>query len=440
MSMQACPVFDANSDLYRSIGVLKVIETAVRKHGDIVILHTRDDRDTYLLSGQQSVRFWHEHAAHLPSEIDDARSSPATTHVLLGDGAQGVSWAQVGVPLRRKLKAIAGDMDQWFEENLKGAAAAFLDEAQTPVPDLLQLCRHWSVRSLCHTIFGTAFPDTEFVDGLIQVQLFHRFMYGKTTATLQDAEKLQEYQETRAFLDRVVRTNIASAQPGDRTVLASLLEAMPAGIDLDTQIDHLRPVLFRILFEKLSFNGLNLFWALVHLAQNPELADAIAAEAISSSADDADAYPLSVAAAKETLRLYPEYSFIYRRTKQDLPFGEVMIPSQSTILISPWLLHRDERYWRRPTHFDGQRFAATNDTPACYLPFGIGPKALKQRSFALCQIAVSLRAICAAVAFSLSPECPPGNLRPFLRSELAPRGAVPVIFKRRSETQASTLN
>jgi cytochrome P450 len=383
MGMQACPVFDANSDLYRSVGVLKVIETAVRKHGDIVILHTRDDRDTYLLTGERSVRFWQDHSAYLPSEINDARSSPATTHVLLGDGAQGASWAQIGVPLRRKLTALAGDINQWFDETLRGAAAAFLAEAQSSVPDLLHLCRLWSVRSLCHTIFGTAFPDADFVNGLIQVQLFHRFMYGKATAALQEPEALEEFRETRAFLDRVVRAGIASAQPGDRTVLASLLEVMPAHIDLETRIDHLRPILFRILFEKLSFNGLNLFWALVHLAQNPELADALAAEATTHSVNEADVYPLSVAAAKETLRLYPEYSFIYRRTKQDLQFGQTTIPSQSTILISPWLLHRDERYWTNPSHFDGRRFFATSDIPSCYLPFGIGPKALKQRSFAL---------------------------------------------------------
>jgi cytochrome P450 len=431
--MQACPVFDANSDLYRSVGVLKVIETASRKHGDIVILHTRDDRDTYLLNGEQSVRFWMDHAALLPSEIIDARSSPATTHVLLGDGAQGASWAQIGIPLRRKLTTRASDIEQWFDETLEGAATKFLDEAQASVPDLLHLCRLWSVRSLCHTIFGTAFPDADFVEGLIQVQLFHRFMYGKTTAALQEPEALQEFRETRAFLDRVVRAGIVSAQPGDRTILAAFLEAMPTDLDLEAQTDHLRPVLFRILFEKLSFNGLNLFWALVHLAQNPGIAAAIAAEASAQGVNAAGAYPSSVAAAKETLRLYPEYSFIYRRTQQNLQFGELVIPSQSTILISPWLLHRDERYWENPTHFDSQRFAAEGDTPSCYLPFGIGPKALKQRNFALRQIAVSLRTICAAIEFELSPECPPGNLRPFLRSELAPRGAVPFVFKRRLE-------
>jgi cytochrome P450 len=427
MDMQTCPVFDANSALYQNLGLLKVAETAARKHGDLVILHTRDDRDTYLVSGERGLDFWRQHAGHLAAEFGDVTSSAMTMRLLLGENTEEASWARIGLPMRRKLAGIAGSLELWFDKALVRATAAFLDEAAAPVTDLRALCRLWAVRATCHPIFGTAVSDHEMADGIAQVQVFHRFMFNRNADAFKDADALEEFRKTRAFLDDAVRTGIAAARAGENTILAHLLEAMPDDIHADDRIDHLRPLLFRILFERLGVDGLSLLWALVHLAQDPDLADAIA-----NDAPDANgASGLATAVALETQRLYPELPFLYRTTSRDLDFGAISIPAQATLLFSPFLLHRDERLWDEPTRFDPSRFRNDTGHPDQFLPFGIGLNARRQTDRVSSQIAVALTNICGRFRFELAATCAPGNLRPFLRSKLMPRGVIPFDFNER---------
>jgi hypothetical protein len=433
MANQACPVFDANSELHQNLGLLKVAETAAAKHGDIVVLHLRDERDIYLLTGEQSVRFWHGHLAHLPAEFGDVASNVTTTRLLLGDETHADSWARIGLPIRRRLAALGGTAENWFDATCRHATFTFLEETACTAADLRQLCSLWAIRAVSHAVFGTAFPDSEMITGLAQVQTVHRLMSNRTPDAIHEPTILEACQRARAFLDRAVRMNMEVARPGDRTVLSALLETLPEDLDHQARVDHLRPVLFRTLFEKLNIDGLNLLWALVHLAQNPGLVDAIAEEAedaFKESLGDAGLSPLAMAVAKETQRLYPELPFIYRTTSQDLAFGAMTIPARSTVLFAPWLLHRDGRYWTDPVRFDPKRFLG-GEAPSYYLPLGVGAQARTRMRFTLLQVASSLHAICAAYELQLSPTCPPGNLRPFLRSELAPRGAVSLLFKPR---------
>ena len=434
MDMQTCPIFDANSALYQNLGLLKVAETAARKHGDLVILHTRDDRDTYLVTGERSLDFWRQHAGHLAAEFGDVTSSAMTMRLLLGENTEEASWARIGLPMRRKLAGLSGPRELWFNEALVRATAAFLDDAVAPVTDLRALCRLWAVRVTCHPIFGTAVSDQEMADGIAQVQVFHRFMFNRNADAFKDADALEEFRRTRAFLDDTVRAGIAAARLGENTILARLLEAMPDDIRADDRIDHLRPLLFRILFERLGVDGLSLLWALVHLAQDPDLADAIA-----NDAPEVNGAPgLATAVALETQRLYPELPFLYRTTSRDLDFGAITISAQATLLFSPFLLHRDERLWDEPTRFDPSRFR-NGGHPDHFLPFGLGLNARRQTDNVTSQIAAALTNICGRFRFELPATCAPGNLRPFLRSKLMPRGVIPFDFIERVVCRESEI-
>jgi cytochrome P450 len=430
MDMQTCPVFDANSALYQNLGLLKVAETAARKHGDLVILHTRDDRDTYLVSGERGLDFWRQHAGHLAAEFGDVTSSAMTMRLLLGENTEEASWARIGLPMRRKLAGIAGSLELWFDKALVRATAAFLDGAAAPVTDLRALCRLWAVRATCHPIFGTAVSDHEMADGVLLIEDFYA-RANMISDISKDADALEEFRKTRAFLDDAVRAGIAAARAGENTILAHLLEAMPDDIHADDRIDHLRPLLFRILFERLGVDGLSLLWALVHLAQDPDLADAIA-----NDAPDANgASGLATAVALETQRLYPELPFLYRTTSRDLDFGAISIPAQATLLFSPFLLHRDERLWDEPTRFDPSRFRNDTGHPDQFLPFGIGLNARRQTDRVSSQIAVALTNICASRSFSLAAAARPGDLLPAFRSILVPRGPISLWWRPRGEAR-----
>jgi len=75
----------------------------------------------------------------------------------------------------------------------------------------------------------------------------------------------------------------------------------------------------------------------------------------------------------ESLRLYPPAWVITRRTLTDLIVDEVLIPANSLVIVSPWLVHRNPKAWENPNAFMPDRFQAGAPLLG-YLPFGAGAR------------------------------------------------------------------
>jgi len=78
----------------------------------------------------------------------------------------------------------------------------------------------------------------------------------------------------------------------------------------------------------------------------------------------------------ETIRLYPSIWIIERRAIKDNEINGYHIPRGSSVLISPYLLHRHPEFWPNaeqfdPTRFDPERIAQR--PRHAYIPFGLGP-------------------------------------------------------------------
>jgi cytochrome P450 len=78
----------------------------------------------------------------------------------------------------------------------------------------------------------------------------------------------------------------------------------------------------------------------------------------------------------ETIRLYPSIWIMERRVVNDDRIAGISIPAGSTVLISPYTLHRHPAFWEDPEDFRPDRFVNDAETPAnrpAYIPFGAGP-------------------------------------------------------------------
>jgi cytochrome P450 len=83
----------------------------------------------------------------------------------------------------------------------------------------------------------------------------------------------------------------------------------------------------------------------------------------------------------EAIRLYPSIWIIERRVIENDRIGSYAIPRGTTVLISPYLLHRHKEFWPRPEEFIPERFEPDQleNRQACtrprgaYIPFGLGP-------------------------------------------------------------------
>jgi cytochrome P450 len=79
----------------------------------------------------------------------------------------------------------------------------------------------------------------------------------------------------------------------------------------------------------------------------------------------------------ESMRLYPPAWTIGRRVIQNYALAGVHMPAGSLVLVSPYVMHRDRRYFAEPLRFDPKRWTpeATASRPEfSYFPFSAGPR------------------------------------------------------------------
>lgn len=86
---------------------------------------------------------------------------------------------------------------------------------------------------------------------------------------------------------------------------------------------------------------------------------------------------------KETLRLYPSLPVFGRTVDEPVEFDGIELEAGSHVLTSPYVVHRDERWWADPETFDPSRFEGDSDRPAfAYFPFSGGRHACLGESIA----------------------------------------------------------
>ncbi|XAR65311.1 11-oxo-beta-amyrin 30-oxidase [Bertholletia excelsa] len=111
----------------------------------------------------------------------------------------------------------------------------------------------------------------------------------------------------------------------------------------------------------------------------------------------------------EVLRLYPSVLNITRKVHKKVRLGKLLLPANIQLSIAVLPLHRDPQIWGEDAHrFKPERFSegvakATNNNPAVYLPFGLGPRSCVGMNFAINEAKIALSMILQRYAFTLSP-------------------------------------
>jgi cytochrome P450 len=125
------------------------------------------------------------------------------------------------------------------------------------------------------------------------------------------------------------------------------------------------------------------------------------------TAEDAARLTHTTRVVKEAMRLYPPAWSIGRRTSQDEVIGGYLLPAGSTVIVSPWVLHRHPRHWDHPGAFDPDRFTPERQATRhryAYLPFGAGPRACIGGSFALLEAVLATALIVRAYRLTTPPD------------------------------------
>ncbi|HYO73340.1 MAG TPA: cytochrome P450, partial [Archangium sp.] len=89
---------------------------------------------------------------------------------------------------------------------------------------------------------------------------------------------------------------------------------------------------------------------------------------------------------KESLRLYPVIFMLARAPTKDLEIAGYHLPRGQMVLMPPYIIHRDEKFFPDPERFDPDRFLPEREKQLpryAYLPFGAGPHTCIGNHFAL---------------------------------------------------------
>jgi cytochrome P450 len=188
-----------------------------------------------------------------------------------------------------------------------------------------------------------------------------------------------------------------------------------------------------------------LTWALAAIDQAPGVRAELEAEwdaepDLPPDGGSAGRLPLTMAALAEALRLWPPSWMFSRRVLERLVLGERTVPAGTMCLISPYLLHRDPRWWAEPERFrpdrwlrrepgNGARFdpKVPGQPRGAYLPFGAGPRMCIGEQFAWTEAATMLAEFGRTWRLRLTEPPRPGPSSMTLR----PAGSVPATTTRR---------
>ena len=185
--------------------------------------------------------------------------------------------------------------------------------------------------------------------------------------------------------------------------------------------DALAGELATLLFAGHETTATALAWTWYALAENPAVEAALWAE-LDDVLGDRDPEPDDLprlrytdAVFSETLRLYPSASAFGRRVTERCELGGYTLEPGAGVVISPYVSHRNPRFFPDPERFLPERFA-TDDRPAfAYLPFGGGARRCIGEGFARMEAVLAIATLARRFRFERFEREPVGIASATLR-------------------------
>jgi cytochrome P450 len=328
---------------------------------------------------------------------------------IVGDSSLTIS----GEEHRRRREALHATFARGTAQHLVPQMCAIIREAGAAVAKAGRFDAHMitaplTLRLICMAMFGkdvlSSGDETAIVNAVKLVEddladeLFRVLPRSPWAAVTCRRRRAQ----AKFMMDAVVR------RVRDRATPDSAVSALTA---LGLSDGEIRDEIVTMLLAGHHTTGSAAAWILYYLAIQPGIANALAAEAASISVAGGELRPealpraeRSQAFVREILRLFPSAHWFSREVKLDMTVAGTKLKRGDALIISPWHLHRDPRWWMEPEVFDTTRSYAGR----AYLPFGVGPRACLGMGLAMLEL--QLLALEFAAAFSLrirGPVPPP---------------------------------
>lgn len=413
-----------------------------REHGPVVRIRV-PRLNVYLVSDpvaiqEAFVRTHHGYAKGWGRRNEDPNSP--TVQPLARALGQGLLTS--GPELHRRQRRLIQPM--FHRERIEGYATAFVDlaraaSAQWRDGDLRDV--HREMAELTLAIVARTVFDVELDSGVMETV---RRSLAENQATLRRSATLRGQILDRLPVPSTRRWN-AAAREVNATIYAMIEERRRAGVpgnDLLSLLlsahdeetgepmpdQQVRDEAITLLLAGHETTANALAWALNllsnHLPEQEKVHAELTALQRQPTVADLPRLRYTRAVLDETMRLYPPAWAILRHLTEQRTIGGYLLPAGSTILLSPWVVHRDAQLWPQPLRFRPERWLETDPVRHryAYFPFGGGPRQCIGNEFALTEATLVLATLLRGWRIQAAPGTPPVRPQPLVT--LRPKGGI----------------
>ena len=226
------------------------------------------------------------------------------------------------------------------------------------------------------------------------------------------------HRRARAALDEIVfdiiERRIQSGEAGN-DLLGMLLSAKDPETGEGMTATQLRDETTTLLATGHESTANAAVWVFYALAQHPEIEAKVCEEIFrvcgSDTPTDEDLRNLTYQrmVIEEVMQLDPPAWTASRTAIEDDVIDGYDIPAGSNVMVSPYVIHRNPRYWPDPDRLDPMRFSPEqqeNRPKFAYIPFGGGPRSCIGSNFAMMELQIVITMLLQAFRLELAPQPP----------------------------------
>jgi cytochrome P450 len=238
-------------------------------------------------------------------------------------------------------------------------------------------------------------------------------------------------------LDDIAYRAIAERRREPQQDLLSMLIAAQDESGQPMSDREVRDACIAVFFAGHETTACLLSWTWYVLAQRPDVEEKLLTELGRAGADETESQatlasrlPYMQMVLNEVLRLYPPAYAFGRRALRNTVVGDHPVAAGTTVLMSPWAMHRDATYFEDPERFVPERWAgglASHLPRFAYYPFSSGPRRCVGSSYATMEATIALATILPRFHLASTAE-----VRPAPSLTLRPAGGMPVQVQARN--------
>jgi cytochrome P450 len=225
-----------------------------------------------------------------------------------------------------------------------------------------------------------------------------------------------EYNRALKILNDTIYPLITESRKNPKDdLLGMMLETRDADTGEGMTDRQARDEVVTIFFAGHETTAATMAWAFYLLSEHPEIEERMRAEVKKilngrlPTFTDLPKFVYMQQAINEVLRLYPAAYLFAREALVDDTIDGYSVPANTLIFISPFVTHRDPKYWPDPERFDPDRFMpdqAASRPRHVYFPFGEGPHVCIGNNFAVMEMQLILAMALQRFRLRLIPNHP----------------------------------